>query len=127
MAGFRRWAANPWRLAFALQSLLLAAFAVAWLQPQAEAPAYRTLTDPVQASDGHYLRVVFDPALPEAAIGERLTAHGLALSGGPSARGVYTLRFGDAVDAAGRDAVLTALRSDRQVLFAETVVPERVP
>ena len=126
--GFRRWAANPWRFAFAVQSLVVLAFAAAWMLPSAEEPAaYRTLSDPVQVGDGHYLRVVFDPALTEAGIDERLTAHGLALADGPSARGVYTLRFDDAFGAAERDTALAALRADDQVLFAQTVRAEQAP
>lgn len=125
-AGVRRWAANPWRVAFVFQSLVVLALG-AWLMQAAEQPAYRTLTAPVFPGDGHYLRVVFDPGLPVAGIDERLTVHGLTQESEPSARGVYTLRFDESADAAERDAALAALRADRAVLFVQPAGAERSP
>ena len=126
-AGFRRWAANPWRVAFVLQSLVVLALAAAWLPQVVEQPVYRTLTAPTFPGDGHYLRVVFDPGLPAAGIDERLSAHGLTQENGPSARGVYTLRFDEAADASERDAALAALRADQAVLFVQPVGAEGAP
>jgi hypothetical protein len=126
-ARFRRWASDPWRLAFAVQTLVVLAVAAIWILPQAEPPAYRTLTEPAQAGSGHYLRVVFDPALPDEGIGERLATHGLSLEDGPSARGVYTLRFADALDTAARDGTIATLRADPKVLFVQPLGAEHSP
>jgi hypothetical protein len=124
----RRWAADPWRFAFAVQTLIVLAVAAVWLLlPAVEVPAYRTLTIPAQSGSGHYLHVVFDPALPDDGIGERLATHGLSLEDGPSARGVYTLRFDDALDTAARHGTIDTLRADPKVLFVQPLRAEHSP
>lgn len=122
LAGWHAWAANPWRVGFAAQTAVLLVLAVFLLRPPAteEAP-YTTLSSPQALADGHYLRVIFTPELDGNTVDELLDAHGLALADGPSARGVYTLRFPDAVDAAARAAAFAALDNDARVLFVQPV------
>lgn len=113
--------ATPLRAAFAAQSLALVAVAALWLQAETGEPQFRTLTTSTALPAGHYLRVVFDPTLEQAAIDALLAAAGLSIAAGPSERGVMTLRFADTVDAADRSAAADVLRDDSRVLFVQPV------
>ncbi len=118
----RAWAANPWRVAFALQTAMLMVLGVFLLRPAVmEDAPYTTLTVPESLAEGQYLRVIFTPELDGDTLDALLAAHGLKLATGPSARGVYTLRFPHAVGAAERAAALAALEHDARVLFVQAV------
>ena len=121
LASLRQLFASPWRVAFALQTLMLLVIAVVWLTPPPSEPAFRTLTDPESLPSGHYLRVVFDPTLADDEIGALLEASGLTLAGGPSDRGVMTLRFDDASGEDERNDAIDKLRADDRILFAQPV------
>lgn len=125
----RHWSADRWRLAFAVQTLVLAAVVIAWLMPVEPDAEFTTLTAPpgaVLPADRDYLRVVFDPGLDAAAIAAMLSEQGLAVAAGPSARGVYTLEFAPAREAAARQGVLANLQADERVLFAQPVAGSNV-
>ncbi len=121
LAGIRRFFASPWRAAFAAQSLVLVVVAALWLQADTVEPEFRTLSATGTLPAGHYLRVVFDPTLEQAAIDALLAGAGLGVAAGPTARGVVTLRFGDTVAEADRAAVTEVLRNDARVLFVQPV------
>lgn len=121
LEALRGLAANRWRTAFALQSLVLAAVAAAWLVGREPAAEYTTLTTPERLGEGDYLRVVFDPGVDAASLGALLEDQGLVVAAGPSARGVYTLGFEAPQDPVGRDAVQAALAADPRVLFVQPV------
>ena len=121
LAGIRRFFESPWRAAFAAQSLALVAVAALWLQSGAGEPEFRTLSSTESLSTGHYLRVVFDPTLEQAAIDALLVGRGLDVAAGPSERGVFTLRFANAADEVDRAAVAETLRNDARVLFVQPV------
>jgi hypothetical protein len=128
LARLRDWGANPWRVAFALQTVVLVALAVAWLRPDEPDALYTTLTAPAEsAGDGEYLRVVFEPGLEAGAIDALLAERGLVVTAGPSPRGVYTLEFTAIRDAGGRAAVLAELQADPQVLFVQPVTEPGAP
>lgn len=111
---------DPWRAAFALQSVLLVAIIGVLLQQQPE-PQFRTMTTPQTLGEGHFLRVVIDPALDTATITELLAARQLTVIDGPSDRGVYTLRFADSASSARRSSITAELVADPRVLFAELI------
>lgn len=113
--------ANPWRTAFALQTLVLVALAAAWFMPAEPEAEYTTLTKPAVQADGPYLRAVFDPGLDSDAIASMVAGQGLVIAEGPTPRGVYTLGFASAEAAATRDAVRAALAQDPRVLFVQPV------
>jgi anti-sigma factor RsiW len=121
-AALQAWAANRWRVAFALQTALLLVLAVVLLRPTGvdDAP-YTTLTAPASLAEGHYLRVIFIPELDGDALDALLAAHDLAVADGPSVRGVHTLRFPDGSEDAQRSAALAALEDDARVLFVQPV------
>lgn len=121
LEGLRGLFATPLRVAFAVQSLALVAVASLWLQAGTSEPQYRTLTTSTALPAGHYLRVVFDPTLEQAAIEALLADADLSVAIGPSERGVMTLRFADSVDAADRSAATDVLRNDARVLFLQPV------
>lgn len=124
LEGMRHFFASPWRAAFVVQSVALVALAAMWLQSGTSGtnePQFRTLTTAGTLPAGHYLRVVFDPNVEQAAIDALLTEAGLGVVAGPSERGVVTLRFGDAVDEATRSASAGTLESDPRVLFVQPV------
>jgi hypothetical protein len=122
LAAVQGWTGNPWRAGFALPTALLLVIALFLLRPAGvdETP-YTTLTAPASLAEGHYLRIIFTPELEGDAFDALLAAHGLALADGPSARGVYTLRFADGSGHADRAATLAALGDDARVLFVQPV------
>ena len=115
----REWFGDPWRLAFALQTALLITLGVLWLAPRSPEPEYRTLTEPQSLPAGYYVRVVFDPTLDSAHMSSLLEGTRLTIVSGPSARGVYTLRFTNGTAANERTAVVTALQGQPGVLFVQ--------
>ncbi len=119
LAGIRRFFESPWRAAFAAQSVVLVAVAALWLQSGSGEPEFRTLTAIEALPDGHYLRVVLDPTLEQAAIDALLADAGLDVVAGPTERGVLTLRFAD--PDADRTAATEILRNDARVLFVQPV------
>lgn len=121
LEGIRGFFASPWRAAFAAQSVALVAVAALWLQAGTDEPEFRTLSTTDALPSGHYLRVVFDPTLEQAAIDELLAGAGLGVAAGPTERGVVTLRFADAVVEADRTAVAETLQNDARVLFVQPV------
>ena len=121
LAGLRAFFASPWRAAFAAQSALLVAVAVLWMQAEPGEPDLRTLSAAETLPAGHYLRVVFDPTLEQAAIDALLDDAGLGVAHGPTERGVVTLRLPDTLGAGDRAAVTEALQSDTRVLFVQPV------
>ena len=112
---------TPWRLAFVAQSVALVAIMFVWLWPEPPEPAFETLTEAQSLPQGHYLRVVFDPTLDAPDIDALLYEADLELFAGPSARGVYTLRFDAALPANKRDALAQALAADQRVLFVQAI------
>ena len=102
--------------------MALVAVAALWLQAGNSEPEFQTLTSTEALPTGHYLRVVFDPTLEQAAIDALLAEAGLGVAAGPTERGVITLRFADALAETDRAAVAEALRNDARVLFAQPVV-----
>lgn len=115
------WFGNPWRLAFTLQTALLVALGAVWLAPRNPEPEFRTLTEPQSLPAGYYLRVVFNPTLDSAHMSSLLNGTRLTIVSGPSARGVYTLRFADGTAASDRVAVVSALQGQPGVLFVQPV------
>ncbi len=113
---------SPWRVAFAVQTIVLFAVAFLWLQPQTAEPEFRTLTTVQTLPDGHYLRVVFDPNLDSVVLTELIDSGNLAIAAGPSERGVYTLSFAEAASAEERERIAALLLEDTRVLFAQQVV-----
>jgi len=126
LAAVGDWFSNPWRAAFAVQSVLLAIVLIFWLQPPVPDAEFRTLSEPAVLPEGRYVRVVFDPELGEPEISRLIGDKRLVVIAGPTRSGVYTLRDGDG-PAADIGRVATDLRAQPGVLFAEVVegVPER--
>lgn len=114
-----------WLLAAQLAALLILAAGWMWRTPPPPpaAPAeYQTLSDPVAASAGPRVRVVFAEEATERQIRNLLLPIGGQLADGPSPLGVYTVELPE-----GRDplpVVLKHLRSRPEVSFAEPVAGE---
>lgn len=122
LAAWHAWAANPWRVAFALQTAVLLVLALFLLRvPGTDEAPYTTLTAPASLAEGHYLRVIFTPELDGNTLDELLAPHRLAITDGPTPRGLYTLRFPDTADTAERAGALAALGDDARVLFVQPV------
>lgn len=113
--------ASPWRALYAAQTVLLVVLATTLFWPATRDAEFTTLTQSGNLADGHYLRVVFSPDLTHASLGALLGELGLAIVAGPSDRGVYTLATAVANTVAARNAALTALSSNPDVLFAQPV------
>jgi hypothetical protein len=84
-------------------------------QPSRHAASYRTLAASPTQVPQQFVRVVFDPALTEAALRRLLGELPAQIANGPSAYGVYTLR----VAAHDRERILQSLRTRHEVRFAE--------
>ena len=121
LANVRDFFRSPWRFAFAAQTALVVVLATALLWPQADEPEFTTLTDPQNLPEGRYVRVVFEPALPASELSSLLDAMNLTIVDGPSDRGVYTLRLSATLSAADRDAIVTDLSANDDVVFAQPV------
>ena len=119
--GWRRFAGSRWRVAFAVQSVVLLVVAGVLLLPREPQPEFTTLSDPQALPAGQYLRVVFDPTIAQPDVDAILRVHDLTVVAGPSERGVVTLRFDDDVPGSERDAVTKMMQDDTRVLFAQPV------
>jgi len=111
--------------AVVVQAIGLAAIGASrlWQAPSSsDAPRYHTLTaTPSVPADTPRIRVVFEPSMTLSQLGELLLAHRLTIVAGPSESGIYTL----ALPSQGDDlelAVLSGLRADSNVRFAEPVL-----
>jgi len=113
--------ANPWRAAFAAQTVLLVSIGAALLLADRPEPAFSTLTFDVGLPPGHYLRVVFDPGMTNADVAELLSESGLTVFFGPTRRGVYTLARKPGEGSNGLDAIQSRLAGDSRVLFVQPV------
>lgn len=121
MAKLREIMGSPWRVAFAMQTVLVLVFGAAFIWPQNEEPGFTTLTAPSDLPDGQYIRVVFDPNLDTAELSGLLEDLGLAVVDGPSERGVTTLHITTTVSVADRDAIVSGLLNIEGVLFAQPI------
>jgi len=124
LAKLREWFDNPWRAAFVAQTALLVALIALWQLPQRPEPEFTTLTEPQTLPDGHYVRIVFDPTFDAARIATLLEGTRLSIASGPSARGVYTLRFDEGTSGADRAATVAALHGASGVLFVQPIAGE---
>lgn len=113
---------SPWRLAFAVQTVLIIVLAAALFSQGSEAPEFTTLTQPPALADGHYLRVVFSPDLEASKFAGLLEKRQLTVADGPSESGVYTLAMLRTLTDDERFRLLEGLRSDPNVLFAQPVI-----
>lgn len=113
--------ASPWRVAYAVQTVLLVVLGAALLWPETQDAEFTTLTQSQDLADGHYVRVVFSPDLTNANLKTLLDGLGLAIVDGPSDRGVYTLATENSMAVDGRDAALAGLMKKPDVLFAQPV------
>jgi len=120
----REWFGDPWRVAVALQTVVLLTLGTAWLATDRPGPEYTTLTTPDALPEGQYLRVVLDPTLDTPQVAAFFDAMRLSVVDGPSARGVYTVSP-DERDAE-IDRIATDLLNDPAVLFAQPVTSEEV-
>ncbi|MDX1555025.1 MAG: hypothetical protein R3212_03270 [Xanthomonadales bacterium] len=112
---------DPWRLAFALQTVLVLVLATALLWPQSPEPEFTTLTQPQAIADGPQIRVVFHPDLSVFELATLLDTMGLSVAYGPSARGVYTLNVAAGISDDERVRLFEGLQGDPNVQFAQWV------
>ena len=114
--------ASPWRIAFAVQTVLLVVLASLLLWPDPRDAEYATLTQPQFLPDGNYVRVVFSPEFPQTELSVLLDEFQLTVVDGPSKHGVYTLGVANTMSADDRDQMVMALQGDPNVLFAQPVI-----
>lgn len=112
---------NPWRLAFAVQTVLVIVLAAVLWWPASQDAEYATLTQPQALPDGHYVRVVLDPDMPISELASLLDEMNLTVAEGPSARGIYTLGVPQPLSQVDRDGLLVNLQENPKVLFAQWV------
>jgi len=113
---------SPWRVAFAVQTILVIVLASVLIWPESEDPAFTTLTQPQELPDGHYVRVVFSPELAASEFSDLLDELSLTVADGPSERGVFTLGHSGNLAEGEYAQLLEDLRKDTNVLFAQPVV-----
>lgn len=113
---------SPWRLAFAVQTVLVIALSAVLLLPGSENPEFTTLTQPQDLPEGHHFRVVFNPDMSAPELSGLLDEWELTVVDGPSARGVYTLGTSPTMSDEDRARLLADLRQEPNVLFAQKVV-----
>lgn len=118
---WRKFSTGRWQLAFAVQTAALVVVVGVLLIPREPTPEFTTLSTVESLPAGHYLRVVFDPTLPEVDLSGIIDANGLSVAAGPSNRGVVTLRFAETALASEREATLQSMQNDDRVLFAQPV------
>lgn len=121
VAAWREFSSSRLRLAFAIQTAALIAVVGVLLLPREPEPVFTTLTSTETIPAGHYLRVVFDPTVADGDVTGMLRTNRLSVVAGPSERGVFTLRFADAVTASEREVVLADMQGDSRILFAQPV------
>lgn len=114
-------------IAAGVQTLAIAALlALVWQQREAEMsePRFTTLsTAATPQPTGKLLRVVFSAQMTNAEVQELLRSVAATVVAGPTEAGVYTLRLTqETPDEVG--AVLTQVRADPNVVFAEPVTTE---
>lgn len=127
IAGVTAFFADPWRIGFAVQSLVIVILIAMLLQPAADQPpAYTTLSTPDALPDGEYVRIVVDPALTAGEVDAILEPVNLVLVDGLSPHGVGTLAFATPVDAKERADVIERLGANDAVRFVQaiTIGPE---
>ena len=84
------------------------------------APGYETLSSATPVASGPRIRAVFTPAMKIGELRMLLGAQRLVVVAGPSEAGVFTLgSLGPAADRGRLEAMLTGLRANPGVLFAE--------
>lgn len=89
------------------------------------APRYSTLSSaPAVIPQRLAARVVFSPSISLAKLGELLRSYDAQVIAGPSDAGVYTLVFPAALDQKDVAAVVTRLRANPEVRFAELAVAD---
>lgn len=108
---------SPWRVAVAAQSVAIIVLVVVLAWPEPERAGFTTLATPESLPAGHYVRVVFDPALDDAAVSAIVESVGLTLVAGPSERGVATL----GATAPAGTGLLNDLLEHPGVLFAQPI------
>lgn len=121
---FSRWSdtvTNPWRLAFAAQTVLVIALAAMILWPASEEAEFTTLTQPRSLPDGRYLRVVLSPDTAVSELAGLLDDMELRVADGPTPRGVYTLAVPQPLTGDDRLRLLQRLQENPRVLFAQWV------
>lgn len=119
----------PWlAIAAAVQTFAIAALmALIWQQREAEmnAPRFTTLsTAATPQPSGALLRVVFTPDMTNVEMQQLLRSVDATVVAGPSEAGVYSLRLKDGTSAQQVAAVLTSVRANPHVVFAENVSAE---
>ena len=122
MSRLRDMVFSPWRVAFAVQSILVIVLASVLIWPGSEDPAFTTLTQPQELPDGHYVRVVFSPELTASEFSDLLDELSLTVADGPSERGVFTLGYSGTLEEDEYAQLLEDLRKEANVLFAQPVV-----
>jgi hypothetical protein len=110
---------NPWRLAFAAQSVLVVVLAAVLLWPAGQVGEFETLTAPRNLPAGQYIRVVFSDDLSGSELTSLLDEMALAVTDGPSDRGVYTLSVAQPLSADERDNLFLSLQQNPDVVFAQ--------
>lgn len=115
---------SSWRIAFAVQSILMIVLVSLLLWPEPEYPEFTTLTQQNDLPDGLYVRLVFSPELTQSDLSTLLEEFALEVIEGPSTRGVYTLGMAESSSAEDRDKLVTSLQADPRVLFAQPVSRE---
>lgn len=118
----REFFGEPWRMAFAVQTIVLLTLGTMVFWPEVEPQGFRTLTtNTEELPSGHFVRVVFDADGPQSDVDRLVRSLGLVVIDGPSEHGVYTLGFANPVTAGDRDTVVERLAGDPIVLFAQPV------
>ena len=119
VARMREFLFSPWRIAFAVQTVLLIAMGTVLFWPQSQEAEFTTLTNSNPINDGHYIRVVFDPHRDMVELSALVDTMNLTIVDGPSARGVATLRLSHTASDEDRDAMISNLLTEPGILFAE--------
>lgn len=104
-----------WALAAQAASLAVVG-ALLWMAAAPTQPAYRTLSSPPTASAGNVV-VIFKPTTSEQELREALRQSSARLVDGPTASDAYILH----VAPREREAALSRLRGDTQVVLAEPI------
>ena len=127
----RRSAVTPWLAAAVIvQAIGLGVIGSALLSRNAAdrgEARYATLSTTASAPSGPRIRAVFDPSTTLAELETLLGGERLLIVDGPSTAGAFTLVVAGAAARDDLGSVLTRLRADRHVRFAEPAVNDGVP